>query len=296
MNVTYPISANKPFAFYDDLLFNNSISNVLNLFYDESKITKNHHLVIERNKEFTFESWVGNNDTSDLIDYDKHFKLVLNHNTRNAFESLDLLLGDIKDPEKINCLHSQLNILNSCIEKNKTEDWNEFNEIIQIELFSIITEIQLKYTHLITYHKVFVKIQDNTDGIDSIFSPKQEVKRSFFKKLHSLLIDLDMIDDIVVNEDSFLDVFTSVKPQIESQIRFIKPNPIVAYLLKSLEPFFYNFNAVTIEKSQCFKNKQGKLFQTADLYTAISRGKDKYHNEFNKIDLQISKLQKEYLK
>ena len=296
MNITDPISANKPFAFYDDLLFNNSISNVLNLFYDESKITENHHLVIERNKEFTFESWVGNNDISDMIDYDKHFKLVLNHNTRNAFESLDLLLGNLEDPKKINCLNSQLNILNSCIEKNKTADWNEFNEIIQIELFSIITEIQLKYTHLITYHKVFIKIQDNKDGIDSIFSPKQEVKRSFFKKLHSLLIKLDMIDDIVVNEDVFLDVFTSVKPQIESQIRFIKPNPIVAYLLKSLEPFFYDFNAVTIEKSQYFKNKQGKLLQTADLYTAISRGKDKYPNEFNKIDLQISKLQKEYLK
>jgi len=296
MDITFPINANKPFAFYDDLLFNHSINNVLNLFFHKSTLTENHHLVIEKNKDFTFESWVGNSDTSDLIDIDKHFKLVLNLNTRNAIESLEKLLKNKEEVKKTTCLNSQLNLLDSCIEKNKTENWTEFNEIIQKELFSIITEIKIKYTHLITYHKVFIKIQDNIDGIDSIFSPKQEIKRSFFKKLHSLLIDLDMIDDIVVNEDVFLDVFTSAKPQIESQIRFIKPNPIVAYLLKSLEPFFYDFNAVTIEKSQCFINKQGKLFQTTDLYTALSRGKDKYHNEFNKIDLQISKLQKEYLK
>ncbi len=291
LNTIFHIDQNKPFKFIEDLIFYNSINSVLDLFYTQTIITENYNLIIERNKDFIFESWVGKNDTSDLIDYNKHFKLVLNYITKKSFECLE----NLEESNKKIFLNAQLNLMFSCINKIESEELNDFKVVILNTLFTIVSDIQLKFSHLISYHKVFIKIQDNSTNINSIFQPKPEIKISFFKELHTLLIELDLIDDVVVDEDVFLDVFTSNRPQTISEIIFIKPNPIVAYFLKEIEPFFNNLNGVTIEKSKCFLNKQNKPLKATDLYTALSRGNDKNKDFLNRIDARISKLKETYL-
>ncbi|MHB1107917.1 MAG: hypothetical protein ACYCZ2_16300 [Lutibacter sp.] len=293
LNTIFHIDKNKPFKFFEDLIFNNSINSVLDLFYTQTIITENYNLIIERNKDFIFESWIGKNDTSDLINYNKHFKLVLNYNTKKSFECLDNYLKNLEESKKKIFLNVQLNLMFSCINKIESEDLNDFKVVVLNTLFTIVSDIQLKFSHLISYHKVFIKTIDNSTNINSIFQPKPEIKRSFFKKLYNLSIDLDLIDDTIVYEDVFLDVFTSAKPQKDSKIIFIKSNPLAAHFLKEIEIFFNNFNAVTIEKSECFVNKQNKVLKSTDLYAALSRGKEGNQDYFNRINLEISALKKD---
>jgi hypothetical protein len=296
MTINFSVTENKPFSFFEDLIFYDSIEQVLKLFYDESIITENYHLVVERNSEFVFENWVGKNDLSDMIGYDKHFKLILTYFSKIGFDGLQKHIDNADESLNKKFIKSQLNLLAACIEKNKFGVINEYNELIQVELFNIISSIKFKYSYLVPSHKAFIQIVDNLNNINSIFQPKPEIKRTFFKKLHSLLIDLDLIDDIVVSEVVFLDVMTSVKPHLDSKIIFTKTNPIIACLLKEVEPFFNNFNAVSIEKSQCFFNKQNKVLKSNDLYTALSRSSSSNHDYFIRIKKKIGELENIYLK
>lgn len=295
MSINFSTDIEKPFEFYENLIFNGSITTVLDLFYQETIITQNYYLVLERNKEFTFEKWVGKKDSSDLIDYNQHFILVLAYHRKKAFECLDKNLKNIDKKKQINVINFQLTKLSSYFEKCKTAELKNFNKIIQDELINIISDFKIKYSYLVSFHNAYIQIEDDENKIDSLFVPKSEIKRSFFKELYKLLMELDLIDDIVVDEDVFLDVFTSNKPQVINKIIFIRPNPIVAYFLKEIEPFFNNLNGVSIEKSKCFLNKQNKPLTATDLYTALSRGKVKNQDFQRRIDSKISKLKETYL-
>ena len=282
-----------PFLFFEDLVFNESYAKLSDAFYIETIFTKDYKLEIERNEKFWFEAWLNKQDISDMIHYENYLNVVLKYNYEDAFENLNYSISKLNDEDTTIFLKKQLNILNSLIKKLAELDKHQE---IKATLLQIISDIDKKYSHLNITHPIFKKLDRETENIFSLFQLKDGIKRSFFEKLYDASIALDLIDDIEIREDDFIEVFISPNPISIGKIKFTKPNATVAIFLKELEFFFENFNATTIEKSKNFLNKQGKALTSTDLYTALSRNKDKENIDLIKIQNEINKLKKHYLK
>jgi hypothetical protein len=165
--------------------------------------------------------------------------------------------------------------------------------LIRNEVEAIVRDMRIQFP-IIEHHKAFKILTKFNDGI-SPFQPK-DMKAAFFEELYSITAyTLDLIDDVSVTEEMFYDVFTSPRPDSKSKITFIKKNSLIAYYLKEIEPFFNSLNPVTIDKSKCFYNKQGKALNSSDLYTSLSRSNDKDSDYFSKINKAITTLKKSYL-
>ncbi|HFG0566268.1 hypothetical protein [Flavobacterium psychrophilum] len=282
-----------PFFFFEDLIFNGSYTKLVDAFYIETIFTKNYKLALERNEKFIFEAWLNKHDISDMIHYENYLNVVLKYNYEDAFENLNYSLSKLNDEETTIFFKKQLNILNSLIKKLAESDKNQE---IKATLLQIISDIDNRFSHIHIAHPVFKNLIPETENIYSLFQLKDGIKRSFFEKLYDASIALDLIDDIEIREEDFIEVFTSPNPISTSKIKFTKPNATVAIFLKELESFFGNFNATTIEKSKFFLNKQGKVLTSTDLFTALSRNKDKENIDLIKIQNEINKLKKQYLK
>lgn len=284
-----------PLEFFNQLLFFDGLRLVLGSFYTENSFTKGYKFINEENIEFTFTAWVNKDDISDMIHIENYLERVLKFNTKLAFDSLNKSIVKMEVTEAKKFLNQQLNLLYSLVVKYDT-DTNNTHPQIRTELISIISDFNIIYSHYNLTHKAFRKLTNNPNSIFSFFEVKSEITNSFFEKLYDAAITLDLIDDVETSEDLFIEVFTSAKPEPESKIHFIKPNAMVAFFLKEIESFFENFNSTTIEKSRSFLNKQGKVLTSTDLYTALSRNKDKQNNDFIKIQNEINLLKKQYLR
>lgn len=177
------------------------------------------------------------------------------------------------------------------ITKIETIEDNQFIDMVLVELKRVVTDLQIKYSEIIQSHILYNKIKSLNPSL-SYFQCK-ELPHSFFEKLYELTYDLNLIDDVMVTEEIFINVFTSPNPKMK--IGFIKSNLIVAVYLKEIEIFFWGLRAVTIEKSQCFLNKQEKPFKSTDLYAALSRGNGKNIVEINRIKSMVNDLKNRYL-
>lgn len=282
-----------PFLFFEDLIFYESYTKLVDAFYIETIFTKNYNLAIERNEKFIFEAWLNKQDISDMIHYENYLSVILKYSYKDAFENLNYSISKLNDDETTIFLKKQLNILNSLFKKlSELEKHQE----IKATLLQIISDIDNRFSHIQIVHPVFKNLIPETENIYSLFQLKDGIKRSFFEKLYDASIALDLIDDVEIREENFIEVFTSPNPISKSKIQFTKPNATVALFLKELESFFENFNATTIEKSKNFLNKQGKALTSTDLYTALSRNKDKENTHLIKIQSEINKLKKQYLK
>ena len=283
-----------PLEFFNQLLFFNGLELVINSFYTENSFTHGYKFINEENCEFSFTAWVNKDDLSDMIQIENYLALVLRFNTKIAFDAFDKSLVKMEEMEAKKFLTHQLNLLYSFIVKYDTDENNTHPEI-RTELISIISDINIRFSHYQLTHKAFRKITTNPDSVFSFFQVKSEITASFFEKLYDVAIGLNLIDDVETSEDLFIEVFTSAKPEPESKIQFIKTNAKVAFFLKEIEFFFDNFNSITIEKSRSFLNKQGKVLTSTDLYTALSRNKNKQNDDFIKIKNKIELLKNQYL-
>lgn len=283
-----------PLEFFNQLLFFDGLKLVIGSFYTENSFTKGYKFINEENNEFSFTAWVNKDDFSDMIHIENYLAKVLRFNTKLAFDLFDKSLVKMEEVEAKKFLTHQLNLLYSLIVKYDSNENIAYPEI-RTELISIISDINIRYSHYQLTHKAFSKLTTSSDGIFSFFQVKSEIPLSFFQKLYDVAISLDLIDDVEISEDLFIEVFTTAKPEPESKIHFIKPNAKVAFFLKEIESFFENFNSTTIEKSRSFLNKQGKVLTSTDLYTALSRNKDKQNTDFIKIQNEINLLKKQYL-
>jgi hypothetical protein len=137
-------------------------------------------------------------------------------------------------------------------------------------------------------------LNDDFEKKISLFQLIDGIKRPFLNKLYDVAIKLNLVDDRDTSEEMFLEVFMSPKPS--TKIKFNKANLPIALFLKEIEPFFEDLNATTIEKSNCFLNKQGKLITSTDIYATLSRNKEKRTSHLDKIQSEINLLKKQYLK
>ncbi|WP_315814226.1 DUF6617 family protein [Paraflavitalea speifideaquila] len=83
-------------------------------------------------------------------------------------------------------------------------------------------------------------------------------KRNGLKTLFKLLCELKLFNEDETNVDDFIKVFTTSTPSaLNIKLQFACTLEKAAYILKYLQPYFYNLNDKTIELSNSFKNKQG---------------------------------------
>jgi hypothetical protein len=82
---------------------------------------------------------------------------VLRFNTKQAFDSLDKSLAKMEEQEAKKFLIHQLNLLYSLIVKYDTDENNTHPEI-RTELISIISDINIRYSHYQLTHKAFRKL------------------------------------------------------------------------------------------------------------------------------------------
>jgi hypothetical protein len=165
----------------------------------------------------------------------------------------------------------------------------EFNDFI-----NDFADTNIRYVNLQDTNKIINNPNVHVEKSSSNFYLKGGIKSSFLGKLYDVMIDLDLIDDVETREEDFVEVFSSPKPL--NKIQFIKPNLHISFFLKEIEPFFESLNGVTIEKSKCFLNKQGKTITSTDLYTSLSRNKGKDLEYLRKIKNSIDVLKRIYLK
>jgi hypothetical protein len=283
--------------FYFNVAFNNEIANILTSFDNNKKLLNSGFEYLKEYDYYLKDEMVIDGDNPKfvmtIIDKEKFFQQILiakreillnelNYTIQNS-EGRNLKFALTKFLDKL------LIIINKVETVKEAPYFNQFNSELKI----IIKDIKILISSIIQSHHIFKKIMEVNTAL-SFFQCK-DLSRTFFEKLYEVTYTLDLIDDTIVSEESFIDVLTSNKPSEDSKIEFIKSNPIVAYYLKKIEPFFNNFNAVTIENSGCFYNKQNKLIKASDLYTALSRASAMNQVDFNRIDIQIDKLKTSYL-
>jgi len=191
-----------------------------------------------------------------------------------------------------NTLLEFLDELASIISKVEIRKDELYFNIVYQELLDLTGDIKLRSGSKIKNHAIFNKIRRINSSL-SYFQCK-DLPSSFIADLYNTTYSLDLIDDVIVSEEDFYKTFTAPEPKDE--ILFRKANTIVAFYLKAIEPFFDNLNAVTIETSKCFLNKQGKKLNSTDLYTSLSRGKNKNTSYKYKIEQAIQLLKDIYLK
>jgi hypothetical protein len=271
-------------SFYRDLVFYDGLPELMSTFLNNQDLL---------NDGFAY-----------LPQYDYYIKDIMVHDGPDA-EFIDIIItrkGYLRDillverKKLITSLQKEhqnikpvLDALQGLFIKIESKKDKNYFELIEEELINVVSDIKILFKD-IEYHPVYQKLH-NLNLSFSYFISKN-LPLSFFKRLYEITYDLDLIDDIEVSEEAFIDVFTSPIPK--SQIVFIKSNVVIAHYFKLIEPFFDNLSATKIEKSKCFLNKQGKPLKAGDLYTALSRGKDKNHTEKKRISDIIDELKDEY--
>lgn len=157
---------------------------------------------------------------------------------------------------------------------------SKIQNIIHQSLINIIKHIFHEYSILGITHPCRYLIQDNKSN-DFSFSFFGAVRENFkfYKDLHAILYDNNIIPESEEDDDLFFKLLISEKPHtLGAFIKFSKSNRDVAFILKALFPFFKNFNFRTIGESQCFLNKGKKIFNENDLQNALSES-IKYYND-----------------
>ena len=280
--------------FYFDLAFNNEVNNIQSRFIGNKELLKGDSTYLAEDETYIIELGDPSESKTIYITREIYLQDILDVKKKELYVNLSNHINKLKETDKKDTLVSFFG--DFLMIYNKAESQQEekyFTQIIN-DLEVIIKDLKIFYQNIVEHHKFYNKvvIQNNTL---SYFQYK-ELPVVFFEKLYDITIQLDLIDDIEIEERTFIDLLTLPKSKSDIKVSFIKPNPIVAYYLKQIEPFFNNFNAITVEKSQSFINKQGKPLKSTDLYAALSRGKKSNEEYFKKIDSLINPLKKEFLK
>ncbi len=286
---------NTPLQYLDDILFSDGVDVLMKSFIaNEQLISEGFEYYLPDDNYIRFdlsESSVSLSpelygEVINRVDYLINF---LNKSKANFYQKLKTVEFD---PHFSTTLDSFYNNLNVYINKTSIID-SEYKEVLNRHLYTLVSDLRIQYP-IIEKHKVF-RIFNDASGYISYFQYK-DLKASFFEDLYEATYKLDLIDDVEVAEDVFYEVFTLPKPNPDMKITFTQKNHLVAFYLKEIEVFFNNLNAVTIEKSKNFYNKQGKPLTSSDLYASLSRNKNKDLESLNKIKSHIGELKKTYLK
>lgn len=286
-------------SFYYDLLFTYGIASIRDSFIGNKTIKSKGYSFIQEQDYYMKEEMVEDDDVmpifvTDIIKREDFLSRLMQFENSSIYTELETeltSLGNKKD--KSNFLSKFLDDLKVLIKRIDTIE-DEDSEAIKTSLVEITSIVKQRYQFIVSNHDVFKYLVKDSD---ITFFKNKSLKYSFYQELYELAYSLYLIDDIEIEESHFIEAFTSPQPStLSNKIRFSANNMIVSYFLESLKPFFNGFNHTTIEASEIFLNKQGKVLKSTDIYASLSRGKNKYLDEKEKIDSWISELKKKYLK
>jgi hypothetical protein len=290
---------NSTLQFYHDLVFHNGIEVIFTSYINNHELITNGFEYLQEYDYYLKDEMVidGLNPKFEItiINRVKFFENSITKQRYLLYQNINDNLKELSVLEKVILIKEYYNQLEIITVKVETLD-GDFINIIKNEILKIIGDLKIKFQNIVEYHTIFRKLTIKTERVMSIFQSKPEITYKFFGQLYDVASSLYLIDDTEISEEMFVDVFASANPEPPSKIIFDKSNLIVAFFLKEIEPFFENFNAVSIEKSKLFSNKQGKYLKSNDLYVALSRNKDNSHTYLIKIQNEINLLKKQYLK
>nr|WP_315141947.1 DUF6617 family protein [uncultured Flavobacterium sp.] len=286
---------NNPLQYLEDILFTDGLNNFMSSFIaNEQLISEGYEYYQPDDNYVRFDLIEPSGSKSpelyceviNRVDYLVNF---LNKHKANLYQKLKTVESD---PQFSAILYTFYTSLSIYLNKVSIND-SKYKDVLNQHLYTIVSDLRIKYP-IIEKHKVF-RIFNDASGYISYFQYK-DLKASFFEDLYEVTYKLDLIDDAEVAEEVFYDVFTLPKPNLELKITFTQKNHLIAFYLKEIEPFFNNFNPVTIEQSKSFFNKQGKPLTSTDLYTSLSRNKGKDLEYLKKIKSNLDELKRTYLK
>ncbi len=292
-------SSQSVLSFYFDMLFINSIEHIKKSFISNSTLRKKGYSYLQE-YDYYMNEYLHEDEgempvfTIDIIGRDIFFERLLNIETTSIYENIESEIStNLDDENKAVYLKSIYDDIQVLIKRLWNFD-DEEKDKIENKLIEIINNLKDRYSSIIPSHNVFKYITKETD---ITFFKNKDLKYSFYVDLYEFAYTLYLIDDTEIEERNFIEAFTSPKPQtLQHKIRFSANNYVVAYFLESLKPFFNGFTHMAIEKSEVFLNKQNKPLKSTDIYTSLSRGKNKIENEKNKIDAHILELKHKHLK
>lgn len=282
--------------YISELLFFDGFDNLNRSFLGNDELKALGYTYIEQYAYYLRVDMVDDNDvepifTHDIMDINGFFDDFLLKNRRLLYKSLNQL--EIKDEgsgfeEHLNRTYDELYKYH----RKATKLEKAFFEKIVKEIEIIVSDLKIQY-HIIDKHNAF-KILNTVNGLQGYFQPK-DLKGKFFEELYTLTYSFDLIDDVLVSDEMFTDVFTSPTLSEESKIYFIKGNGLVTSYLRELEQFFLNLNSKSIGDSKCFITKQGTPFTTSNYLASLSRRTKKDTEVFIKIKKSLDNLKVKYL-
>jgi hypothetical protein len=292
-------SSNSTLSFYFDMLFVNGIQSVKDGFIGNSTLQENGYSYLQGYNSYMKEEMVEDDGTmpvfvTDIINREDFLHHLLNFENIAIYRSIELDISSsegIQDKKKhLQKVYDDIQVLLKRVLKLEDDEVR----LIEDKLVEVIHNLKDRYSSILKYHEVYKYLIKESDAT---FFNNKDLKYSFYVDLYELAYTLYLIDDTEIEEHDFVRAFTSPTPEtLVNKIIFSKNNYIVAYFLESLKPFFNGFTHTLIEKSGAFLNKQNKPLNSADIYTSLSRGKNKFEDDKSKIDSQISELKNKYLK
>lgn len=291
--------ASQDLNYFEELFLGNKIDEVYVNYKNNSELKQKGYQYFneyDAENKVLFEGWLDMSSTpldgTDYIDFDIYLKREIDEKLIKLLKKVDtrflkLSLEDFNSYFKYTCdrLYSYLKII---------EKRNIKNSIQFISLKGFLEKIYALYPDIPKSHKVFNVLGQKENLSIAYFLPKTHLNLNFFHQLYDITVDLEVIDDIEIEEEKFITLFTSPNPT--ESLRFNKSNSLVVYYLDQIKIFFDGLTVTKISNSKLFHNKQGKPITDKDIYTTRSRNSKSKLSEKNRIKELIDELKEKYIK
>lgn len=227
-------------------------------------------------------------DSIEAYNFSKEFPQEVFKEAEKAKNNIDSIAFEInKNGNNANeHLLSQIKHLNSLIDKSKTT--YPKLKFIENTIEDLIVYLVDRYSLKESYKKRILNINIKS----SFFDVKSTVKRSLLEELYDISIDLEIIDEEIVSEETFINVLTLNPITSQEVIIFKCNNELAAHLINCIQPLFNNLSTSQINRSKSFINKNGKTLNQADLDNANKRLRRKSSAIIERVTNHISRLLK----
>lgn len=260
---------NKALIMFEDMFYNNQINPSQEIFKKEGYI------------KYFKDSY----EDEPFVPVVEYFEEKLKHLMKNEILITNLLLAERRDELEYENVKSDIFIQKQLTKieviKANCESLSICKNVVLEAIVTLEKNIKETTGHIIQPKLRVIAIKTNKP----FFEPK--IKRSKLIKLYDIAIENKIVDEDIVSQETFLEVFTANNPKaLENKIIFFSDNQISTFFLNTIIVLFDNLSHSQISKSESFYNRKKKLLNLNDLDKAKSLYEKK---ERNKVFLNIEK-------